>query len=196
MSAVQKLEPISVEDYLAGELISPLKHEYVDGVVYAMSGATNAHNDIAGNVYHFLRGRLSGGPCRPYNSDTKLRLFEAGKRFYYPDVTVTCRPNPPTDVFQDHPAAVFEVLSRKTRRIDQGEKKTAYLAKSSVLVYALVETESPAVVVHRRVGDEFVREAYEGLTAVLPLPEFNAELPFAEIYENIRFAVERDEPRV
>jgi hypothetical protein len=74
MSAFKKLSPISVEDYLAGELVSPVKHEYLGGVVYAMAGARNAHNLIAGNVLIALGGRLRGRPCRPYNSDTKIRI--------------------------------------------------------------------------------------------------------------------------
>src|SRR5436309_1405279 len=71
-------------------------------------------------------------------------------RFYYPDASVVCRPNPPEDSFQDNPAALFEVLSQSTRRIDEGEKKDAYLTIPSLRVYALVEQESPTVIVFRR----------------------------------------------
>ncbi len=74
MSAVKKLNLISVEDYLAGELVSPVKHEYLGGVVYAMAGARNAHNLVATNVVGSLHARLRGRRCRPYNSDTKIRL--------------------------------------------------------------------------------------------------------------------------
>src|SRR6186997_3237432 len=101
MSAATKRQLISVEAYLAGELVSPTKHEYLAGVVYAMAGARNIHNDIAGNIFGLLHARLRGRPCRPYNSDTKIRLrLPAGLRFYYPDVQVTCQPNPPGDTFQ------------------------------------------------------------------------------------------------
>src|SRR5436189_2359545 len=98
MTAAKKLSLISVDDYLEGELDSPIKHEYVGGVVYAMAGAKNVHNLIAGNVFGVLHGRLRGKRCRPYNSDTKIRIrLKSRTIFYYPDVSVICRPNPPGD---------------------------------------------------------------------------------------------------
>src|SRR5205809_3678683 len=101
MSAVKKLKLLSVEDYLAGELVSPVKHEYLGGVVYAMAGARNAHNLIASNTLVALGSRLRGLGCRPFNSDTKIRIrLPAQVRFYYPDASVICRPNPQTDSFE------------------------------------------------------------------------------------------------
>jgi Uma2 family endonuclease len=191
MTAAEKLHLISVEDYLAGELVSPVKHEYLGGVVYAMAGARNVHNLIASNVLGTLHGRLRGNPCRPYNSDTKIRVrLPTHLRFYYPDVSVICRPNPPTDSFQDEPAVIVEVLSRKTRRTDEGEKKDAYLTIPSLSVYLLVEQDMAAVVAHRRTEQGFVREVYQGLEAVIPLGEIATELPLAEIYEAVTFAPE------
>jgi Uma2 family endonuclease len=197
MSAVPKLQLISVDDYLAGELQSTVKHEYLGGVVYAMSGARNVHNLIASNTLGALHGRLRGNRCRPYNSDTKIRIrlpFQV--RFYYPDVSVICRPNPQSDSFQDDPAVVVEVISDRTRRIDEGEKKDAYLTIASLSAYIVVEQESAAVVVYRRTEQGFVREVYTGLDAVIPLPEIETELPLAEVYEGVEFSSEPtdDEP--
>src|SRR5205809_2523064 len=105
MSAAKKWNLVSVKDYLAGELASPVKHEYLGGVVYAMAGARNAHNMIATNTLVALGSRLRGRPCRAFNSDTKIRVrLPAQTRFYYPDGSVICRPNPQTDSFQDEPA--------------------------------------------------------------------------------------------
>src|SRR4051794_40068350 len=119
MSTAKKLNPVSVEDYLAGELRSPVKHEYLGGVVYAMPGASNNHNLIVMNISGVLHARLRGRPCRPFSSDTKVRVRLATQvRFYYPDTSVVCRRNPPSDSFQDDPVVIFEVLSRSTRRID------------------------------------------------------------------------------
>ena len=147
MSAARKLNLVSVEDYLAGELASPVKHEYLGGVVFAMAGGRNAHNIIKVNVVGSLYGRLRGRPCRPFDSDTKIRIhLPTQMRFYYPDVSVICRPNPQDDSFQDEPAAIFEVLSHRTRRVDLGEKKDAYLTIPSLNVYLLVEQESATVV--------------------------------------------------
>jgi Uma2 family endonuclease len=114
-------------------------------------------------------------------------------RFYYPDASVVCRPNPPTDSFQDEPAVLFEVLSRRTRRIDEGEKKDAYLAIPSLSVYVLIEQETAAVVAFRRTEKGFVREVHEGRDAVLPLGEIGIDLPLAEIYETVEFAPEPEE---
>jgi Uma2 family endonuclease len=193
MSTARKLNLVSVEEYLNKELTSPIKHEYLGGVVYAMAGGRNAHNDIAGSTYVAVYVRLRGQRCHPYNSDTKIRVQMPGHvRFYYPDASVTCRPNPPSDSFQDEPAVIFEVLSRRTRRIDEVEKRDAYLSIPSLYVYALIEQELPAVVVFRRGDKEFVREVYEGMDAVIPLPEIGIELPLAEIYEAVEFAPEPD----
>ena len=194
MTAAEKLNLISVEDYLAGELVSPIKHEYLGGFVYAMAGARNVHNLIATNTLGSLHARLRGKRCRPFNSDTKIRVrLPSQVRFYYPEVSVICRPNPPQDSFQDEPAAIFEVLSKKTRRIDEGEKKDAYLTIPSLAVYLLVETEMAAVVAFRRTAQGFVREVYEGLDAVVPLPEIETSLPLAEVYETVEFHPEPED---
>src|SRR5581483_542058 len=194
MSTAKKLKLVSVEDYLAGEFISPVKHEYLGGVVYAMAGAGNAHNLIASNMLIVLGSRLRGQRCRAFNSDTKIRVrLPTHVRFYYPDASVICRPNPQTDSFQDEPAALFEVLARGTRRIDEGEKKDAYLTIPSLGVYVLVEPETPAAIVFRRTDHGFVREVYQGLDANIPLREIDIDLPLAEIYEAVQFVPEPEE---
>jgi Uma2 family endonuclease len=138
-----------------------------------------------------LLARLRGQRCRPYNSDTKIRVRLATQtRFYYPDVSIICRPNPQSEAFQDEPIALFEVLSKATRRIDVGEKKDAYLTIPSLSVYALIEQETALMIVFRRTGNDFVREVHEGLDAALPLPEVGIELPFAEVYDTVEFTPE------
>ena len=194
MTPAKKLNLLAVADYLAGELVSPVKHEYLGGVVYAMAGAGNAHNIIATNIVGILHARLRGRPCRPFNSDAKVRVRLATQvRFYYPDASVVCRPNPQTDSFQYDPAVLFEVLSSRTRRIDEGEKKDAYLTIPSLAAYVMLEQETAAAVVFRRTEGGFVREVYEGLGAVLPLGEIGIDLPLAEIYEAVEFTPEPPE---
>jgi Uma2 family endonuclease len=184
---------VSVTDYLADELSGRVKHEYVGGAVYMMSGARNAHNIIAGNVFLSLGLRLKGRPFRPFNSDTKIRIrLPTQIRFYYPDVSVIGRQNGPMESFQDEPVVVVEVLSRSTRRIDDGEKKEAYLTIPSLAVYLLVEQESAAIVAYRRNEQGFVREAYSGLEAAVPLPEIEATLPLSEVYESVQFMAETE----
>jgi Uma2 family endonuclease len=191
MTAALKLDLISVEEYLSGELVSPVKHEYIGGAVYAMAGARNVHNLIASNVLGALHGRLRGSRCRPYNSDTKIRIvLPTHQRFYYPDVSVICHSRPPHDSYQDMPTVVVEVLSSTTRRIDEGEKRDAYLSIASLSVYLLVEQDSVVVVAFRRTEQGFLREVYSDLNDVIPLPEIQAELPLAEIYDRVEFSPE------
>ncbi|MFY9345987.1 MAG: Uma2 family endonuclease [Planctomycetota bacterium] len=178
--------PIAPAEYLANEVRSPARHEYVGGFPYAMAGASNAHNQIASNILIALGSRLRGRPCRAFNSDTKVRIrLPFQLRFYYPDVSVTCRPNPPADSFQDEPSVIVEVLSPQTRRIDEGEKCLAYTAIPSLAVYMMVEPQSVEVAVLRRTAAGFVREVHDGLAASVPLPEIGCELPLAEVYDGL-----------
>ena len=194
MTAVKKLNLTSESDYLAAELKSELKHEYLGGVVYAMAGARNRHNRIAGRIFGTLFGQMKGNPCQPCDANTKIRIRMPGHtRYYYPDASVVCQANPESDSFEDQPRAIFEVLSRGTRRIDEGEKKDAYLTIPSLAVYALVEQAIPTVVVYRRTDQQWVSEVYEGIDAVLPLPEIGVDLPLAEIYQGMNFPPEVDE---
>lgn len=194
MSAAEKWEFISVDDYLDGELVSPVKHEYRDGVVYAMAGARNVHNEIAANALGSLYGQLRGKPCKPWNSDTKVRVQNRSDvRFYYPDVSVVCHPNPRGDSWQDEPIVILEVVSASTRRIDLGEKKDAYLTIPSLSVYLVAESSEMAVQVFRRSQEgEFVRELAIGPNAVIDLPEVGATLALADLYEGVEFEEEEE----
>ncbi len=200
MSAVSLRPLISVAEYLEGELVSRVKHEYLGGVVYSMAGARNVHNRISGNAFASLHARLRGKPCQPYDSDTKIRIRAASRpgstRFYYPDVSVVCRENPQRDSYQDEPVVVVEVLSQATRRTDEGEKLDGYLSIPSLRVYLLVEQDRAVVTLYRKGegdtvgGGDFEREVHHGLDAVIPLPEVGLELTLAEVYEGVEFEPE------
>ena len=126
MTALRQPNFITVAEYLAGEEISDVKHEYLGGTVHAMAGATNRHNAIVLNSLAALHGQLRGKPCQPFNSDTKVRIeLPDHIRFYYPDAMFVCHSNPGGDHFQDPPVVVIEVLSDSTRRNDLGEKRDA-----------------------------------------------------------------------
>jgi Uma2 family endonuclease len=194
MSAAREFQYVTVGDYLAGEFESQVKHEYLGGIVYAMAGGRNVHNLIASNFLGELRERLRGKSCRPYNSNTKIRVhLPTQVRFYYPDGSVICRPNPANDSFQDQPTVVAEVISKRTRRVDEGEKKDAYLTIPSLAVYLLVEQDLPAVTAYRRTEHGFIREDYRGMEASIPLGEIGAELPLAELYGGVEFVPEPDD---
>ena len=189
MTAVQQPASITIDDYLAGEEISDTKHEYLGGTVHAMAGATIRHNNIAGNCFASLHGSLRGKPCQPYNSDTKVRIeFPDHTRFYYPDAMVVCQTNPDTDHFQNQPVVIIEVLSDSTRRADLGEKRDAYLTISSLKVLLFVEPDVPSVTLHRRVAEGgFTIERHTGIDTVIPLPEIDASLSLADLYERVEF---------
>lgn len=190
MTAQKQPESISIADYLAGEEVSDVKHEYLGGTVHAMAGANNRHNMIAVNSLLSLGSQLRGKSCQPFNSDTKVRIeFPDHTRFYYPDALVVCHPNPENDHYQDQPVVVIEVLSDSTRRTDMGEKRDAYLTIQSLKVLLLVEADHAMVTVHRRKPEGgFATEHHTGIESTIPLPEIDAALPLAELYERVTFS--------
>ena len=131
MTWLGKTHFLSIEDYLAGEEDSPLKHEYLGGAVHAMAGGSADHAAISANAIGSLITQLRGKPCRTFTSDLKVRIdLPEHTRFYYPDVQVVCQPGAGDTRYQDRPSVVVEVLSESTRRIDLGEKKDASYPRS------------------------------------------------------------------
>ena len=105
---------------------------------------------------------------------------------------IVCEPNSADDSFQDKPVVIAEVASEATRRIDEAEKRDAYLTIPTLMAYLIIETDRPRVVVHRRTDDGFIAEAYEGPDAVVPLEDVEAELRLAELYERVDFDARED----
>lgn len=190
MIVLKQPNSLTIAEYLAGEELSDVKHEYLGGTIHAMAGASNQHNAIAVNALLSLGTQLRGKSCRPFNSDTKARIeYPDHTRFYYPDALVVRHSNPSADHFQDRPVVIVEVLSDSTRRAGLGEKRDAYLTIPSLKVLIFAESETPAVIVHRRKSEGgFAVESHSGLDAVIPLPEIDASLPLAELYEQVEFS--------
>jgi len=138
---------ISEEDYLAGELTSEIKHEYIDGYVYAMAGASRNHERIAGNIYREFGNHLKNKPCEPFSSDLKIK---AGSRFFYPDVMVVCDEQSRHDYYTDSPVIVVEVLSKASRRVDETTKRIAYQSIPSLKEYVLIEQDFVDVEICRK----------------------------------------------
>jgi Uma2 family endonuclease len=139
--------------YLAWEAEQSTKHEYHDGEVFAMAGASDAHVTVAGNVYMALRNHLRGSPCSVFISDMKLRV-EEDNAFFYPDVFVTCAES---DRGQSHsksaPVLVVEVLTPATSAYDRGAKFAAYRKLPTLREYALIDPERLSLDLFRREGD-------------------------------------------
>ena len=150
MSNLARVYPITADDYLAGEIHSPIRHEYVAGEVFAMAGATEEHATIAGNLFALLRNQVRGGPCRVYIADMKLRVA-AADAFFYPDVFVTCDPRDATEpLAKRHPTLICEALSESTEAYDRGGKFAAYRTLESLNEYLLIDSRRRAVEVFRR----------------------------------------------
>ncbi|MEB4592844.1 Uma2 family endonuclease [Candidatus Thiothrix sp. Deng01] len=181
-SLAAKLEYVSVEDFLAGERASEVKHEYVDGQVYAMAGASVRHNLIAGNMYALLWNHLRGAACFPLTNDMLLKTSKS--KFRYPDLMVVCEGDSSDDDYiREQPVLVVEVLSRSTRRQDKTEKRAEYLALPSLQEYVLIEQEYAEVEVQRRRNQWQPEFFYLGQAFMLE--SVNANLSVEELYQRV-----------
>ena len=185
MTSVALRHFITVEEYLTGELTSEVKHEYIDGDVHAMSGASLPHNTIALNTYSAIRPRLKGGPCKAQVSDIKVRLLIRGKDiFYYPDLVIACDPRDNHSHFLRFPKLIIEVLSPTTSRTDRTEKLQNYPTIPTLEEYLLIEQDQPRVILHRRSKD-WAGEVREELDSILHLESIGLAIPLSQIYEDI-----------
>lgn len=189
MTAVtQASRLITPEEYLEGEKLAEVRHEYLAGEVYAMAGTSVNHNEIAGNIMIWLRGNLRGRPCRTFMENVKVRINPGRETlFYYPDVFVACDPREASQYFRDFPAVIFEVLSPDTARLDQREKRWAYQTIETLQTYVLVDQHKSEVTVWQRVGGEWESVIYTAAEDVVPLPGLELALPVAAIYAGIAF---------
>lgn len=151
MTASKKYFQISPEDYLAGERVSPIRHEYIRGEVYAMAGGTQAHGTIAGNMFALLRNHLRGTGCRAFIENMKIKI-EAANSYYYPDGMVTCdaRDKNLADDFVSYPQLIIEVLWPSTAKFDRGDKFADYKQIETMQEYVLISSDMIQVDCYRR----------------------------------------------
>lgn len=185
---------LTVEEYLAREERSDVKHEHLGGDVYAMSGASTSHNRIAMNLYGMSRHQLRGKRCEMFGSDMKLRLSmnaPDSTYFYYPDAMIVCDQKGSARYgWRERPAAIFEIISESTRHVEEREKKLAYLQLPSLEAYVRIEQERPEAVVEMRTLEGWKRERIIGLEGIIRLPTLGVELPLAELHERVIFGSE------
>lgn len=178
---------VSVEDYLSGEPLSEVRHEYLGGIVYAMAGASRRHGRISGNIFAALHSHLRGRKCDVSMNDMKVRIAPLpGDRYYYPDVLVACDPDEPSEYYCEKPLVIFEVLSPETARIDREEKYLAYSRLPSLRAYVLVDQAKLDVQVHH--FDGAGGERVENLAApeeVLRLEALDFALTLGRLYEDV-----------
>jgi len=142
---------ISVAEYLEGEQLSEIRHEFIDGQVYAMGGSSDRHGLIVMATALALGKRSRERQCQLFIADMKVRLKISGQDiFYYPDLLLSCDPTDRESYFRQAPCMIIEVLSESTERIDRREKMLAYQALPSLQEYLLVAQDDHQVEVYRR----------------------------------------------
>ncbi|MDO9227181.1 MAG: Uma2 family endonuclease [Pseudomonadota bacterium] len=174
------------EEYLRLEETGEIKHEYVDGEIYAMSGASRRHNMIAGSVYLRLRNQAKGSGCEAYTSDVKLYV-EAQNSFYYPDAMLVCAEDNDHTHYVTRPCIVVEVISPTTAVIDRREKLLAYRKLPSLVAYLLVESDRRQVEYFLRGEEGAWRQGTLGEMDILNLSCAGRPISFCldDIYEDL-----------
>ena len=170
-----------------------IKHEYIDGRVYAMSGGTRNHGQVSSNAHHLLEDAI-GNDCYAYNSDVAARL--SASRYTYPDVTVTCDERDSatyeTEVFS--PRVIVEVLSPSTEAYDRGDKFGYYRACPTVQEYVLIATTVQGVDIFRRTAQGWKIYEHYGADDVMELESLNVRIPVKALYRRTSVPTAHDAP--
>lgn len=176
----------SIEEYLQLEQTSEIRHEYLGGQVFAMSGGSKEHNLITGNIYTLLRFHLRGTACRTFTSDMKVKVkVQKADIFYYPDILVTCDPNDNERYFKTSPKLIVEVLSNSTKTIDKREKRLYYQFIDSLQEYVLISQDEIKVEVYRKDAQGDWSMQTLGENNELHLNSINLTPTMADIYEDV-----------
>ena len=178
----------TVDEYLSGESLSKIRHEFVAGSVYAMSGASRNHVLITRSLSGILYLWTKGKKCINLDQDTKVYVAETHS-YYYPDATVSCPPNfvDAQHGVIDNPTIIFEVLSPSTANLDRGAKFAAYRSLPSLRDFVLIESESASVEVYSLEGETWVVRFFVGQDATAVVPSLGIELPLSEMYQYTEF---------
>jgi Uma2 family endonuclease len=181
----QPSDNITVAEYLAAEANSQTKHEYRDGYIYAMTGASDAHVTITGNLFAIFRNYLRGSGCRVYVSDMRVNVTTRNC-YYYSDVLVTCNPlDRELTNYKQHPCLIVEVLSPSTEAFDRGDKFADYQQLESLQEYVLVSQTRQRVDYFQRSSQGlWVLQSYY-LGDTLKLTSIDCSLPVVDIFEDV-----------
>lgn len=148
MSLQHQCQKMSIDDYLNFESSSDTKHEFIDGEIIAMTGASANHNRIVGNVFAKFYDHLKDSPCEVFMNDMKLKLLN---EYRYPDLMVVCDKNfTDGNYATEKPIIIVEVLSKLTRKEDTTRKLLSYLNIPTLQEYVLIEQDLVSVMVMRK----------------------------------------------
>lgn len=181
---------LTEEEYLAHERASTIKHEFYQGVVYAMTGGKEPHNLIAGNAHASLHTQLRRRPCRVYQSDMRIKVFQTGLNTY-PDVVVVCGQPQFTDAIHDcitNPIVIIEVLSASTERYDRGMKFQNYRTIDTLCDYLLI-AQNDFHVEHfvRQQNNQWLLQEARGIEASLHIQSIECTLTLEDLFEKVDF---------
>jgi len=188
-SAVAQTYP-TPEEYLAFERKATTKHEYLNGQIVAMSGASFAHNFITVNIATHLNIQLMDGECRVATSDMRVKVTEIDS-YFYPDVVVVCgEPVPEDNVFDTllNPTVIVEVLSPSTETYDRGEKFEHYQQIASLKDYILISQDKVHIEHYCRQETGWLQTEFAELEDVLSLRSIDCELRLQDIYRRVEVA--------
>ncbi len=184
------------EEYLDYERTATERHEWLDGLIYAMAGESLEHSLISANIIIALGNQLKGKPCAVFAPNMKVYVrLEADRTrrglFAYPDVLVVCG----TPLFHENhrdviinPQVIIEVLSPSTERYDRGDKFARYRQHTSLSDYVLVSQSQPSIECFTRQANDHWNYFYESsLTGKVGLASIACELSLADVYERIVF---------
>lgn len=179
---------LTPEEYLAVEREAETKSEYVDGVVYPMTGAHINHIRIVRNLTVELIRQLNDRPFEVLPSEMKVRMPDS-RKYFYPDITVVAGepqfPDDQKDIILN-PVLLIEVLSKSTEAFDRGLKFQAYQQLPSLREYLLVAQDKPFVEQYVRQDDgKWVYGAFEGREASLALPGVGCTLSLSAVYDKV-----------
>lgn len=179
----------TVEEYLELEQTSEIRHEYLGGQVFAMSGGSKEHNTISLNIASRLRSDLRGGSCSVFMADMKvnIRVINNQKKniYYYPDVVVTCDSDDKDRFYLNYPCLIIEVLSPSTEITDRREKLVNYRDLESLQEYVLVSQDEIKIEVYRKDDRGNWLMQTLGKNDELHLDSIKLTLTMAEIYEDV-----------
>jgi Uma2 family endonuclease len=191
MSTAPAHRRFTIADYLVIENDSTTKHEFYDGQITAMAGATVAHNIIAGNIFAHLHAQLRGNDCRPFNSDQRIKIERAGL-YTYADVSVICgqlQAAKDDPLSATNPRVIVEVLSPSTEFLDKRQKLKLYLQLDSLREYVIVEQDSAYInKLVRNDNGTWTMSVIEGLQASVDLTSIGCQLKTIDIYDGVAFS--------
>lgn len=187
MSAVLTQTRYTAEEYLTLERSSPIKSEFHDGRIYAMTGASRKHNLITVNIAGELRNQLKKRRCEAYGRDMRVKAAESHS-YHYPDIVVVCGEPQFEDAHVDtllNPTLLIEVLSPSTEAYDRGGKFAHYRKIPTLREYLLVSQDQPSIERYVRQGDVWVLSEAAGLDALMPLDSIGCALSLGEVYDKV-----------